>query len=111
MTRRAVLSPNKQKVYQFIKAYKKAHDGNSPTIREIGDGCGINSTSTVRFYLCGLERLGLIRRSDVSGRTRAIEVVGGKWIAPSEQRAVFFTSPKLTITYADVQKMRTVLER
>ena len=65
------------RVFEFIVRYKKIHDGNSPTIREIGDMCGISSTSVVSFHLDMLVKDGLIRRDDLL--TRSIEVVGGKW--------------------------------
>jgi hypothetical protein len=69
-------------VYDFILKYKRGHDGNSPTIREIGASCGINSTSQVLFYLHKLEKQGLIRRPEPLIGTRIatrIEIVGGLW--------------------------------
>jgi SOS-response transcriptional repressors (RecA-mediated autopeptidases) len=76
------LSPAKRRCYRFILKYKAEHDGNSPTIREIGEGCGVSSTSTVRFHLIGLERMGLIRSFHGANKTRKIEVVGGEWLPP-----------------------------
>jgi SOS-response transcriptional repressor LexA len=70
-----------QGVYEFILRYKQAHDGIAPTLREIGVACGISSTSVVVYNLDKLEAVGKIR---LSGRNRAIEVVGGRWIAPKE---------------------------
>jgi SOS-response transcriptional repressor LexA len=74
-------------VFDFIVAYKREHDGNSPTIREIMLACGISSTSMVVFYLNKLERRGIIRRPEpVFGARYAngIEVVGGKWTPGGE---------------------------
>ena len=68
-------------VFRFICAYKKSHDGNSPTFREIGKGCGISSTFVTRTILRKLEEEGLIRLR--GWHTRHIEVVGGKWTAPT----------------------------
>ncbi len=68
-------------VYDFIVAYKRAHDGNSPSIRDIMRGCGYATTSAVGFHLNALERAGLIRMRRFTGRT--IEIVGGAWQPPS----------------------------
>lgn len=40
---RQSLSPRQTEVLRFIIAYKKNHDGNSPTYDEISLGVGINS--------------------------------------------------------------------
>jgi SOS-response transcriptional repressor LexA len=68
-----------QRVYHFIVQYKKGHDGNSPTIREIMDGCELTSTSLVRYYLIELARHGLIRMPE-KGAAAKIEVIGGYWM-------------------------------
>lgn len=72
-----------QEVLQFVVAFKRAHDGNSPSIREIMDGCRIASTSLVAFYLAELEKRNKIslEPSDGrgSGKARRIEVIGGQW--------------------------------
>ncbi len=49
------------KVYQFIRAYQLDH-GHSPSIREIGDGVGLTSTSSVAWHLSQLELKGLVSR-------------------------------------------------
>lgn len=64
-------------VFQFIVTYKRSHDGNSPTLREIGDTFGLHSTSYIDYILKKLERNGLIELSRV--RARQIVVVGGVW--------------------------------
>jgi len=71
-----------QRVYDFIVTYKKEHDGNSPTIREIGEACRISSTSVVVYWLKRLEDQELIRRPEPEFGNRysvKIEVVGGCW--------------------------------
>lgn len=65
------------KLFNYIVAYKRAHDGNSPTLRQMMRGIGVNSTSVVHSHLRGLERAGLIRR--VKDCPRSIQVVGGQW--------------------------------
>lgn len=74
--------PKVERVYDFIVAYKKSHDGNSPTFREIMEDCEVLSTSTVVYYLDKLGKRGLIRRPEPRIGSRyatMIEVVGGQW--------------------------------
>lgn len=71
------MSDTTDAVMDFIIAYKKAHDGNSPSIREIMVGCDISSTSTVSYHLNKLAKKGRITRSRAN---RSIEVKGGAWI-------------------------------
>lgn len=73
-------NPRRAAIYRYILAYKQSHDGNSPSIREIGQVMGIESTSMVMYYLRQLEELDLILIE--SARSRAIQVVGGAWIPP-----------------------------
>ena len=82
MTNSARIIPAHRRVYEFIVAYKQAHDGNSPTIREIGAACGISSTSVVVYWLQRLQRDGLIHRPEPQIGNRyasKIELVGGQW--------------------------------
>jgi hypothetical protein len=72
-----------EQVFKFIVDYKHAHDGNSPTMREIMAGCKISTTSLIFFYLNKLEEQGFIRRFEPPNGSRSfakIEVIGGKWI-------------------------------
>lgn len=69
-------------ILAFIVAYKREHDGNSPTVREITEKCDISSTSVTAFNLRRLVALGCIRMGGSGVKARGIEVVGGKWIAP-----------------------------
>lgn len=64
-------------LYDFIIAYKKEHDGNSPCVREMCNEIGIRSTSLLVYYLEALEDRGLIRVD--SGKERSICVTGGQW--------------------------------
>jgi len=63
-------------VYRFVVQYKQAHDGNSPSLQEIGRACGIRSTSHVYLYLVRLADAGRIKLAG----TRSIEVIGGRWV-------------------------------
>lgn len=70
-------SPKYQQVFDFIVKFKKEHDGNSPSIREIGDAIDVSSTNVVRYYLNGLAQMGKIKYA--GKKPRMIEVVGGHW--------------------------------
>jgi len=71
-----------QKVYDYIVDYKKKHDGNSPSIREIGAGVGGSSTSHVNYLLKMLEyRHKMIKRTGF--KSRNIEVMRGCWLPPT----------------------------
>jgi repressor LexA len=48
-------------ICKFLAKFKSAH-GYGPTIRQIGAGVGIASTSAVMYQINQLERLGKIRR-------------------------------------------------
>ena len=76
-----IMNDTAEGVYEFILRYKALHDGVAPTLREIGVACGINSTSVVAYNLGKLEAAGKIK---LSGGSRGIEVIGGRWIAPKE---------------------------
>jgi len=69
-------------VLAAVIAHKLAHDGNSPTIRELQAALGLHTTSVVVYHLTRLHQAGLIRYA--RGAARAIEVVGGKWLPPQE---------------------------
>jgi hypothetical protein len=73
---------SRELVYDFLIQYKQQHDGNSPTTREIADGCHL-SPGTVNYHLTRLE---IDRRIYVAGdRRRNIEIVGGAWSMQSGQ--------------------------
>ena len=69
------LPERQQKVFNFIKNYL-GNNGYPPTVREIGQGVGITSTSLVSYYLKRLEEHGLIiRESSISRAIRLTEDV------------------------------------
>ncbi len=67
-------SQRADEVLDFIKGYI-ASENMAPSVREICDGVGIGSTSTVHRYLHRLEQDGRIRLS--SGKNRAIVITDG----------------------------------
>lgn len=62
-----------KKIYDFIVGYFK-ENGYAPTVREISNGVGLKSTSTIHCYLKKLNESGLLIVKD--GEPRAIKVVG-----------------------------------
>ncbi|MFQ5508362.1 MAG: transcriptional repressor LexA [Leptospirillia bacterium] len=68
------LTPKARLVLGYIEDFSAAH-GHPPSMREIGEGCGIRSTRSVSDYLKKLEGAGRIRRRE--GKSRGIEVVHG----------------------------------
>ena len=68
-------------IYRFIERFKAKHDGNGPTIRQIGaavgDETGPVSTSVVLHHLKMLEKAERIVRGE-----GGIEIVGGRWLGP-----------------------------
>ncbi len=68
------LSQRQKQIVQYIVQHTETQ-GYPPTVREIGEGVGLSSSSTVHAHLKGLEQAGLIRRDPVL--TRAIRVVAG----------------------------------
>src|SRR5581483_1907457 len=55
------LGERHQKILDFIQEYQRKHK-HPPSIREIGENCGISSTSVVNHYLDQLEKTGHIER-------------------------------------------------
>ena len=76
------LTPREKETLGFIIEFKKSHDGNSPSMREIARGLGYNnietSNSVIWHYVHNLEQKGFIRLPDTL-ISRSIEVVGGKY--------------------------------
>src|SRR4030042_4759324 len=55
------LGERHQKILDFIESYQRKFK-HPPSIREIGENCGISSTSVVNYYLDQLEKSGHIER-------------------------------------------------
>jgi repressor LexA len=70
---RKPLDGRQQKIVTFVSLYIEAH-GFSPTIREIGEGCGIKSTSTIAEQLVILEARGYVTRG-IHGSQRALGII------------------------------------
>ena len=74
-------SYNPLDLYAYLINYKRSHDGNAPTLREIADECRISSTSVVNNLLMRLRKQGLI---DFDSRHR-IEIVSAEWLPPNRE--------------------------
>ncbi len=61
------LPERQRRVLDCIEEYVGAH-GFPPTVREIGDAIGVNSTSLISYYLKRLEERGLISREPAMSR-------------------------------------------
>lgn len=73
----------RDQVFDFIVLYKKEHDGNSPSLREIANACFLSNQSTVQYHLTRLE---IENRIHISGeRRRHIEIVGATWNYPNDK--------------------------
>jgi SOS-response transcriptional repressor LexA len=74
-TKAGVIRQNRRiRILMFLISYKRKHDGNTPSIREIMQATAISSSDLVEFYLDQLAQSGFIRR-----KVRHIEIVGGSW--------------------------------
>lgn len=74
-----------ERVFRLIVQFKRENDGCAPSIREIGERMGWDSTSYTLFYLKRLEGHGRIMLSG-NGSARRIRVVGGQWSMRGERR-------------------------
>ena len=84
-------TPRQQALLRFIIGYQEAHEGVSPSYREMGTG--IVRSHVAAFKLsCSLEERGLIRRLPI--RARAIEVLHPVAIPRSPSgEPLYFTQP------------------
>lgn len=73
------MKSKKDQILQFIIRYIDAH-GYPPTIREIGDGVGLKSPSSVQRYLLMMFVEGTIESDAPEGSPRAIRVPGYRFI-------------------------------
>src|SRR4051812_5074852 len=65
------LSERQRRILSFIM--EKQQEGWTPSVREIGEAVGLNSSAAVQKHLNSLERQGYIRR--LPGKARLIQVL------------------------------------
>lgn len=83
-------------VFALIVAHKLAHDGNSPSVRQLAQDAGFRSYSRVAGLLDMLEGVKLIEKQG-DGASRYVRVIGGCWrfdgempdTLPSDEERVF----------------------
>jgi repressor LexA len=67
------VTPRQRRILDYIKTTVRER-GYPPTVREIGEAVGLNSSSSVHAQLANLERRGLLRRDP--SKPRAMELQG-----------------------------------
>lgn len=73
------MKETKQKILEFIVAYIQKHS-YPPTVREIGEGVGLKSTSSVQSHIVRMLDCGMIETDAGPKSTRAIRVPGYKFV-------------------------------
>lgn len=61
-------------VFYFIIAYKRAHQGNTPSLETISAGCGLSGRSHTKHHVDALVDEGRMTRQD-----RNIEIPRARW--------------------------------
>lgn len=74
---------SRKAVLDYIITYKREHDGNSPSLRQMMTACRVTSTSNMSYILADLQKGGQIV---VNPGSRGIEVIGGRWSYTPEVR-------------------------
>ena len=69
MEKRKLLTNLEKKILQFIGDYLRKRPGESPTLAEIGDGCGIKSVGTVHRYVSSLKKKRYLKKGKTGWRT------------------------------------------
>lgn len=93
------------KIFNIIVDYIKLH-GYPPTIREIGDLCGLKSTSSVNSHLEQMYQEGMIE-TDHPGSPRAIRIPG--LCIKSKQRGSTATQAKSFALPLSLKETRKIL--
>lgn len=95
------MKATKQKILEFIVAYIQKHS-YPPTVREIGEGVGLKSTSSVQSHIVRMLDCGMIETDADPGSTRAIRVPGYKFV---KEKALERNQPK-QVTYIQGDKLK-----
>lgn len=74
----------RSQIYGFIIRYLKQH-GYPPSVREIGAGVGLSSTSSVHHHLKAMIDTGMLETDAEFGSPRALRVPGMKILPVSEE--------------------------
>lgn len=77
------LNKRQSDTFDFIIAFI-SKNGYPPSVREIGEGVGLASSSTVHGQLERLEKKGYIKRNAAYGRPRSLQITGKREAAADE---------------------------
>lgn len=69
----------KQRILEYITNYIQTH-GYPPSVREIGAGVGLKSTSSVHAHLARMIEIGMLETDAEVGASRAIRVPGYRFV-------------------------------
>lgn len=72
------------RVLEYIKAYKRDHNGISPTLRDIVRDMELSSTSVAHYYLEKMYKSGVIYRIHLEGNRVGIGVPNSSWVMDNE---------------------------
>lgn len=79
------LTQRQRAIFRFIARFLKKN-GYPPTVRDIGKGVGLSSSSTVHFHLNSLEEMGFIKRDPSKPRALKILLEEDKEEAKPEEK-------------------------
>lgn len=65
-----MLTELEARILNFIGEYLRENAGQSPTLSEIGEGCGVRSVGTIHRYLSSIEDKGYLEKARKGWRTR-----------------------------------------
>jgi repressor LexA len=85
-------SERQLELLRFADTFTLQH-GYPPSVRELGEGVGLNSSCTVQRHLGALARGGYIRRQDRKSRTLELTQAGKRAIGLLEPEPVSFDEP------------------
>ncbi|MGO4181834.1 winged helix-turn-helix transcriptional regulator [Paenibacillus sp. TAF43_2] len=77
------LNKRQAATFNFIVDFLNKN-GYPPSVREIGDGVGLLSSSTVHGHLERLEKKGYIKRNSEGGRPRSLQITGIREVGADE---------------------------
>lgn len=81
----SALTPRQSRILEFLRAHVAEH-GYPPSMREVGDACGLTSSSSVAHQLKVLEEKGYVRRDP--NHPRALTIVAAAPDPMSERERI-----------------------
>src|SRR5215469_1855887 len=89
------LTPRQRRILRFIHDWVQEH-GYSPSMREIGRGVGLTSTSSVEHQLSALESMGHLRREAGCSRTVEVRLPGVPPVPAKDAKSAAAQAPRRT---------------